>query len=210
MRGALLISTLLTFAIIAYLFAMHTSAVSQANKEVRPEVEQIAGQDDMGQRIEDTYSLQIDTRSDGKVKQVKVTRVDPASPIATKYGLQADDIIVAAVQNGMMWDMAGSDDSEWCKLHIRDAYASMGQIIVQRGDQRIQLPDGIPVDRNGSPIPGAVPQQQQVQQMQPPSQAVPAQPANNPAPAAPNKGQGQDQTMDQIRNQLHSLPGAGM
>src|SRR5256885_841039 len=94
-----LVSLLVVVAIVMYLFAQHTSQVSNVNKNVRPQVEQLAGVDENGARVTESYTLDPET-DNGKLKGMKVTKLAPDSAMRKFYGLQEGDLITEASPQG--------------------------------------------------------------------------------------------------------------
>jgi hypothetical protein len=183
-----LVSVLVTLGIIMILIRdFELPEVEQAHL-VQQQVQQFGGRDQNGTPIERTYTLYADNRSDGKMLDFQLTQINADSPLRTAFGLQVNDVILGTIDtHGVPTDFAGSDDQEACKLAVRDAVAFGGKIIVQRGGQKLVLPQG-PAQR-GAPQSGN-PTAGQNQASQPPRQ----------------NGNSQDDAMKQIKDRLHALP----
>jgi len=162
-----------------------------AQKKVDTTLNQLNGQDNNGIRVEDSYKVFADSRDDGKLLDLQVTEVMPGGPMDAKYGLRANDVIIAAIDgHTVRTDFAGLNSQEEGTDAIRDAYTTGGQLVVERGNAKLTLPL--------SPTPVA-----------------PAQP-NNPNTLSANAQKTEQQqegktdhtedgTMDRIK--LHALPG---
>src|SRR3954454_1056711 len=99
MQGIGLLALLVVLAIILILFSQHTAQVASVNKEVRPQVEQIAGVDESGKPVKDTYTLQT-VNENGHLKGLKVVQLAPSSPMRKFYGLEQNDLILEASPGG--------------------------------------------------------------------------------------------------------------
>ena len=189
-----LVSLLVTLGVIVWIMHSvelpYTQSSVKAMQDTQQFTNQLSGVDDKGIIITDTVSLFADTRNDGKLQDLQVTQVLPNSPLLTKYGLQPNDVIVAVIDgHTVRTDMNGLNDEQAGRDAIRDAYSTGGQIVVQRGDQRLTLP-------SAPAVPPAVVQNNQGQK---------PQPAAQPPQQNPSNGNSND-TMDEIHQRLHALP----
>jgi len=183
---------LVTIGVIAWImhavYLPDTEASLAAQKKMENTLNQINGQDNNGVRMEDSYKVFADSRDDGKLLDLQVTEVMPGGPMDAKYGLRTNDVIIAAIDgHTVRTDFAGLNSQEEGTDAIRDAFTTGGQLVVERGNQKITLPL--------SPTPVA-----------------PAQPNTLSANAQKTEQQQEgktdhteDGTMDQIK--LHALPG---
>ena len=191
-----LVSLLVTIGVIAWIMHSvelpYTQSSVKAMQDTQQFTNQLSGVDDKGIIITDTVSLFADTRNDGKLQDLQVTQVLPNSPLLTKYGLKVNDVIVAVIDgHTVRTDLNGLNDEQAGRDAIRDAYSTGGQIVVQRGDDRLTLPlAAAPV----APQPMA-------QNNQSPKPA----PAAQPPQQNPSNGNSND-TMDEIHQRLHALP----
>jgi hypothetical protein len=185
-----LLSVLITVAIMLYMSANEASVTIPAGIQARAEVSQFAGVDQNGNRVEDSYTLDPQTRAaDGRLKCLVVSRLDPQSPLKSFFGLQKGDQIITSIYQAVNFNVSDEADAEDAELKVREAYVHSGQLIVMRGGQQITLPDATTkANQNNSAAQGANPQQPQGQQQQ----------SSSPPESDP---------MKTIENQLHSLPG---
>jgi hypothetical protein len=173
----------------------------EVGHDAQQQVQQLAGRDENGVPVEQTYTLQAETRPDGKLKDLLVTHLNLGTPMESYFGLKEKDQIVSAIgQGGFQTDFGGSDDEEGAKLAVRDAYALKGKIIVLRGGERLTLPQ---------PGQAAISAAQQAAAANAPAPANSPGAANTPAtpgnstPAA--GGNATPDTMQQIQDQLKGM-----
>ena len=121
----------------------------------------------------------------------------PAGPMDVKFGLKPNDVIIAAIDgHTVRTDLNGLNSEQEGKDAIRDAYTGGGQLIVQRGDQKLTLPLPKSTPTHPAPPPTALtPQQQQT-----------AQKTEKQQEGKSNDGS-ENGTMDELHQRLHSLPG---
>jgi hypothetical protein len=198
-----LVGILVTIGVIAWLmhaiYLPDTAASLQAKQHVEPEIRQWSGEDANGVLIENTYSDFADTRSDGKLQDLQITLVRPGSPLASKFGLKANDVVIAAIDGHMVrTDMSGLDNEEAGKDAIRDAFTTDGQLVVLRNDVQLTLPLPKSQAKPNPPAPNATAQNQQMQQR---AQQTEQQQEHGKAGNGDESG-----TMDEIRQRLHALP----
>jgi hypothetical protein len=191
-----LVSLLVTLGVIVWIMHSvelpYTQSSVKAMQDTQQFTNQLSGIDDKGIVITDTVSLYADSRNDGKLQDLQVTQVSANSPLVTKYGLMANDVIVAVIDgHTVRTDMSGLNNEQEGRDAIRDAYSSGGQIIVQRGDQKLTLPS--PTAPAVAPPPVA--QNNQTPQAQPAQQQQQNQSNGN-----------SNDTMDEIHQRLHALP----
>ena len=198
-----LVGLLVTVGVIAWLmYAIEAPDIQASHAvQVRAEtmVDQLNGQDANGVKIEQAYAVFADSRDDGKLQDLQVTRVMPAGPMDVKFGLKANDVIIAAIDgHTVRTDLNGLNSEQEGKDAIRDAYTTDGQLIVQRGDQKLTLPlpKSTPAPPPNPPPPTALTQQQQQT----------AQQTEKQQEGKSNDGS-ESGTMDELHQRLHSLPG---
>jgi hypothetical protein len=135
-----LVALLITVAIMAKLWSDEAAVDSQADKQALQQVQQIAGVTSDGTHIEDTYDLTAQTGSDGRIRYLDVSRLQPNSPLATFFGLKLNDQITAAEYQSVTWKVNEQQDEESAKLSVREAYTHGGQLTVVRTGQTLTLP----------------------------------------------------------------------
>jgi hypothetical protein len=157
MRGLGLVGILVTIAILIVLWANSTSEVATVNKNVRPQVEQMAGVDETGRRVADSYTLKTLSNDGGKLRGMTVATMSPDSPMRSFYGLKEGDTIVEVSQRGGVMTKANEMDPELMRAFIAEAYQFKQPMVVERAGKRITLN---PVDKskpgpkeNGSDLP---------------------------------------------------------
>ncbi len=175
-----LVGLLVTVGVIAWLMYAIEAPDIQASHAVQQQAEtlvnQLNAQDANGVKVEDAYKVFADSRDDGKLQDLQVTQVLPGGPMDVKYGLKPNDVIIAAIDgHTVRTDLNGLNSEQEGKDAIRDAFTTDGQLIVQRGDQKITLP-----------LPKSTP---------PP--ATPPPVANTPAPMTPQQQQTAQKTEQQ-------------
>jgi hypothetical protein len=147
--GLGLLALLVVVAIILLLYSQHTIPAVQKGQEARHQAEQIAGVDESGGRVSDSYDLK--TESDGgKMRGLRVTRISSTSPMKTYYGLQIGDVIIEYGAAGSMMKVRETNDAELAKAMVAEAY--------QRHQPLTVLRNGAPVKLDGEekkPAPGA-------------------------------------------------------
>lgn len=138
--GFCLVGLLVTMAIYLKLSTQNAQTALQAGKEARQEMTHIAGRDENGTPLAQTYAVAADLRPDGKVKDLRVTRVDPDSPMEKFFGLKVDDLIVKTVYQGSTFETRQASDAEAAQLDVLNAYTYSGQLVVLRGGREVTLP----------------------------------------------------------------------
>lgn len=192
-----LVSVLVVMAIMLIMFKEFEAPEIEVGHAVQQQMQLVSGRDANGTPVEKTYTLYTDYRSDGRLQDFQVTQVNVDSPIQTIYGVQKNDVILGTVDShGLPHDFAkDGEDEEMCKIDVRDVVAWGGKIIVQRGSQRLTLPQtGV----QPTPAPPA-------QQPAPAPNQTTAQ--NQPKPNPQQNGNTQNDAMSQIKDRLRSLPG---
>jgi len=130
------------------------------------------------------------------LQDLQVTQVMPGGPMDVKFGLKANDVIVAAIDgHTVRTDINGLNSEQEGKDAVRDAYTGGGQLVVQRGDQTLTLPLPKSMPAPNPPPPALTPQQQQT-----------AQKTEQQQEGKSNDGS-ESGTMDELHQRLHSLPG---
>jgi len=199
-----LVGLLVTIGVIAWLmhaiYLPDVQASLHAQQKAETFVNQLNGVDANGVRIEDTYAAFADMRSDGKLQDLQITQVRPGSPMELKFGLRANDVVLAAIDgHTVRTDLSGLNNEQEGKDAIRDAYTSDGQLVVQRGDAQITLPLPKPQQLPPPPVPkNTTAQNQQMQQN--------AQRTEKQQEGKSNDGS-ENGTMDELHQRLHALPG---
>src|SRR4051812_47223609 len=118
MRGLGLVGLLVTIAILIVLWANSTSEIAKVNKNVRPQVEQMAGVDESGRHVADSYTLKSTMTDSGKLRGMTVSTMTPDSPMRSFYGLKENDLIVEVSQRGGVMTKANEMDPELMRAFI--------------------------------------------------------------------------------------------
>jgi hypothetical protein len=166
-----LVSILVTIGVIAWLmhaiYLPDTQASLAAQKKADTFLNQLNGQDDNGVKMEDSYKVFPDSRDDGKLQDLQVTKVLTGGPMDVKFGLQPNDVIIAAIDgHAVRTDLNGLNSDQDGKDAIRDAYTGGGQLIVERGNAQLTLPLAKSTPSPVPPSPTAALSQQQQQTAQ--------------------------------------------
>jgi hypothetical protein len=199
MRAAFgLAGILVTIGVIAWIMYKVEAPDIEASHAVQQQAEtlvnQLNGQDANGVKIEDTYKVFADSREDGKLQDLQITQVTPAGPMDQKFGLRANDVVIAAIDgHTVRTDLNGLNSEQEGVEAIHEAYTSGGQLVVQRGNQTLTLP--LP---KTMPNPNSPPLSAQMQQN--------AQKTEQQQEGKSNDGS-ENGTMDELHQRLHSLPG---
>jgi hypothetical protein len=199
-----LVGLLVTIGVIAWLmhaiYLPDVQASLHAQQKAETFVNQLNGVDANGVRIEDTYAAFADMRGDGKLQDLQITQVRPGSPMELKFGLRANDVVIAAIDgHTVRTDLSGLANEQEGKDAIRDAYTSDGQLVVQRGDVQITLP--LPKPQQPPPPPAPSNTTAQNQQMQQNAQRTEQQQEHGKSGNGDENG-----TMDELHQRLHALP----
>lgn len=136
MQGVGLLALLLGVALIFYLmFAAggkgSAGQALEAQKQTQSFGNEISGKDAQGEIV--TKSIAFDASNKGIVVQ----SVTAGGAFATKYGLQAGDVIL---EIGPLVAKDQAADNTTADAYLRDAYARSEPLVVQRGGQRVTLP----------------------------------------------------------------------
>ena len=198
-----LVGLLGTIAVIVWImhaiYLPDVTASLHAQQKAETFVNQLNGVDANGVRIEDTYAEIPDTRADGKLQDLQITLVRPGSPMEIKFGLRANDVVIAAIDgHTVRTDLNGLDNEQAGKDAIRDAYTTDGQLVVQRGDNQITLPLPKSQANPNPPAPNTTAQNQQMQQN---AQRTEQQQEHGKSGNGDENG-----TMDELHQRLHALP----
>src|ERR1022692_341262 len=88
--------------------------------------------------ITKTFKVFADTRDDGKLQDLQVTSVTPGSVMDTKYCLKTDDVIIAVIGSPSgRTELNGLKDEQDAEDAICKAVIGGGQLVVERGDQKL-------------------------------------------------------------------------
>jgi len=196
-----LAGVLVTIGVIAWIMAKvelpETQQAIKVQDEAKVMTDQISGRDASGVDVGNTYSDYADTRDDGKLLDIQITQLAPASAMATRFGLQTNDVVVAAIDgHGVRTDLNGLNSEEEGKDAIREAYGPVGQLVVKRGTQELTLPVANTPPQN----PVVANNTQQNQQMQQNAQKTEKQQEGKSNDGSENG------TMDELHQRLHALP----
>lgn len=138
--GLGLLALLVVVAIILVLQAYVTVPTVRKGMEARGQAQQIAGVDENGGRVSDTYDLKTEMDA-GKIRGLRVTRISSTSPMKTYYGLQKDDVIIEYSAAGNLMKIREESDAELAKSMVAEAY--------QRHQPLVVLRKGLPVTLDG-------------------------------------------------------------
>lgn len=155
-----LLALLVVVAIILIVQANVTVPAVQKGMEAREQASQIAGVDESGGRVSDTYDLKTEMEA-GKLRGMRVTRIKTGSAMQQFYGLKKDDLIIEYGAAGNMMRVRDESDPDMVKAMIAEAYQKHQPITVIRAGQEMKL-DGNAMRKAG------------VNPMAPPSQQTPS------------------------------------
>jgi hypothetical protein len=136
-----LVGILATIGVIVWIMYKvelpHDQAVLNAQRQVAPEVNQMAGNSrDGSMRFSDSLSLELESTG-GRSNSLLVTNVLANGPAATYFGLQRGDSIVEigplSVRDSINSAAEGRD-------MVQDAYQRKQQITVVRNGEKMLLP----------------------------------------------------------------------
>lgn len=193
---------LVVIGVIAWIMAKvelpETQDAIHVQQQAQVMTDQISGRDSSGVDIGRTYADYADMRDDGKLQDLQITNLSPTSALATRFGIQKNDVVLVAIDShGVDTPLNGLNNEEEGKDAIREAYEPGGQLIVQRGDQKLTLP------LTGKPP--VVAQNSQPQQQLSAQQQQTAQKTEQQQEGHSNNGS-ENGTMDEIHQRLHALP----
>jgi hypothetical protein len=139
MRGLLLIGLLMGIALMAYLWAQNTSAISKANKDVLPEVNQFSGRDmESGDPAYQTAELEA-VENGQRLTGVRVVSVRPNGAYEKYFGLKPNDTIISVEYQAFTTPLKGKE-LEDAKLEVFNAFQKQGTVTVLRDKQQMTLP----------------------------------------------------------------------
>ena len=148
-----LLALLVVVAIILVLQAYVTGPTLHKGVEARGQAQQIAGVDENGGRVSDSYDLKAEMDA-GKLRGLRVTRISSTSPMKTYYGLQKDDVIVEYGAAGNLMKVREESDADLAKSMVAEAYQRHQPLVVLRNGQPVKL-DGEAKKLPGQPSPNA-------------------------------------------------------
>ena len=93
MRGFSLVGILVAIAIMFYLFTMNGSQVAKTNATIKPQVQQLAGQNPDGTKAKDSAKFSP-IEKNGALKGLKVDSIDPLGALYQYWKLQKGDEIL--------------------------------------------------------------------------------------------------------------------
>lgn len=141
MRAFGLVGLLVVVAIMLIVWTQNTSQVAKVHKDVRPQVEQLAGRDSSGAAVSGTYELEEVTEG-GTFRGLRVKSIDANSAMKSFYGLEQGDVIIEFAQRGGVTTKARDSDPESMKAFIAEAYQFQQPLIVTRGGHTLTLKPG--------------------------------------------------------------------
>jgi hypothetical protein len=154
-----LVGVLVALGVLVLLMNMQLDSVQtsvKARDSAKEQINAISGKDAEGVPFSETLKLQPDPEI-GKLLGLRVTKVDPANPMAVHYGLIDDDLIVE-IGPQRVKDIG---DSELAIPLVMESKARNWDLVVVRGGQEIKLPQakagGAPPAPAASPTPSANP-----------------------------------------------------
>jgi hypothetical protein len=175
-----LVGTLITIGVIViimrYAELPSMQQAGQVQKNVKPQVQQVAGQGVDGRDARETIKLAPETAG-GQMTSALVTDITPGGAMERYFGLKKDDSIVSiSMGGGVMQPVKQMGSASEAKDALLTAYENGQQIAVVRGAQHLTLP----ANPGLGPKFGAAAQ---------PAKS-PASPAASPGAKAPAEGNG--------------------
>jgi hypothetical protein len=175
-----LVGILITIGVIViimhYVELPSMQQAGQVQKNVKPQVQQVAGQGVDGRDARETIKLAPETAG-GQMTSALVTDITPGGAMERYFGLKKDDSIVSiSMGGGVMQPVTQMGSAAEAKDALLTAYENGQQIEVVRGDQHLTLP----ANPGLGPKFGAAAQ---------PAKS-PASPAASPGAKAPAEGNG--------------------
>jgi hypothetical protein len=175
-----LVGILITIGVIViimhYVELPSMQQAGQVQKNVKPQVQQVAGQGVDGRDARETIKLAPETAG-GQMTSALVTDITPGGAMERYFGLKKDDSIVSiSMGGGVMQPVKQMGSAAEAKDALLTAYENGQQIEVVRGDQHLTLP----ANPGLGPKFGAAAQ---------PAKS-PASPAASPGAKAPAEGNG--------------------
>jgi hypothetical protein len=161
-----LLSLLISIALAAYLWSMHTEVVVHKGNELHDQAEQISGRSKDGTPVGNSIVTEPENDPQGHFKDLLVKDVTAGGGLETFYGLHQGDRIISVESLTTMELPTGGD----MKALLADAYQRSQPIMVIRAGQQVTLP------LQGGAKPGAA--------------AAPASGSPGGGSAAPAAGQG--------------------
>src|SRR6185437_8407255 len=129
MRGVFgLISLLLSMALIAYLWSSHTASVSQSNKQLLDQAQQISGHDANGKSVLESIKTAAGNDGGGRMKSLVVKSIVPGGAMEKFYGLKTGDRITVVGQ----FPVDLSTDAGTADTILLDAYEKSQPLTVTR------------------------------------------------------------------------------
>jgi hypothetical protein len=136
--GLGLLALLVVVAIILVLQAYVTVPTVHKGMEAREQAQQIAGVDESGGRVSDSYDLKTEM-DNGKIRGLRVTRLSSTSPMKTYYDLRVGDVIVEYGAAGNMMKVREESDADLAKSMVAEAYQRHQPLLVMRNGQPVKL-----------------------------------------------------------------------
>ena len=190
-----LVALLVTIAILAYVWSMYTSAVSDVSQPAIRQAEQVAGFDEGGgKRAKDTIKTEP-VMVNNKLRALLVTNVDPGGAMERFYGLKRDDQILAV---GPI-DFRGESDAGLAEAMLAESRQREAELTVKR-DEVVYLVKNVDKQPVWTPKSGSIPAPQ--------PDATISQPPTTPQPntSQPNETPARD-TTKALDRQLQQIPG---
>lgn len=133
-----LVGLLLVVGVIAYYWGnvSHPADTVRQGEQAKKQVRQIVGQDETGMRTTESITLAEQTRN-GKLEGIVVQDIIADGPMEKYFGLQLDDVIIAA---GDMRFRDLNNDAEMAKALVLEAYQRRQSLTVLRNGEQIMLP----------------------------------------------------------------------
>jgi len=158
-----LVSLLVVVGIIAYWMSFnHPADTVRQGEAVKKEVRQLAGKDEEGGRAMDTITLEEHLKN-GKIDGILVQDIIANGAMENFFGLQLDDLIIAAGQ----MEFRGTTDGDMAIALIHEAYMKRQPLVVIRNGEKITLPDASVLEDSGNPEESASPLQRQLDAIKP-------------------------------------------
>jgi hypothetical protein len=137
MRGAFgLVSILVCGLIVAYVWALHTSAVSKNGSKAMDQATQLSGHGEDGKSALESIKTTADNDAGGHLKSLLVTDIVPGGAMDKFYGFKKGDKIVSEGQ----YDVLTNGDADTASAMLLDAYERFQSVVVIRDGTQMTLP----------------------------------------------------------------------
>lgn len=136
MRGLGLVAILVVICILLIIYAQYVLPVAKIGKQVKPQVQQLAGTDERGNRVSDSYTLKNEFG-----RGLRVIELSRNSAMRAFYGLDKGDLILEVTARGGLPMTLKETDADTMKAYVAEAYQFQLPIVIERKGQRMTLPN---------------------------------------------------------------------